>query len=103
MTPTKLLIGQMLVVFAIIMAGLWFATQWAAAALAYQPELPWFRLGNLPVYKPWALFAWWFHFDAYAPHVFDKACMSASGAVSWGHILSQKEMRYLRSGAPLLD
>lgn len=44
MTPTKLLIGQMIVVFAIVLAGVWFATQWAAAALAYQPELgaPWF-------------------------------------------------------------
>ena len=38
-TPTKLLIGQILVVFAIVIAGLWAATQWAAAMLAYQPEL----------------------------------------------------------------
>ena len=43
MTPTKLLIGQILVVFAIVLAGIWFATQWAAAKLVYQPELgtPW--------------------------------------------------------------
>ena len=33
-TPTKLLIGQILVVFAIVIAGLWAATQWAAAMLA---------------------------------------------------------------------
>ena len=39
MTPTKLLIGQIIVVFAIVLAGVWFATQWAAAELAYQPEL----------------------------------------------------------------
>ena len=31
MTPTKLLIGQILVVFAIVLAGIWFSTQWAAA------------------------------------------------------------------------
>ena len=43
MTPTKLLIGQILIVFAIVIAGVWAATQWAAAMLAYQPELgaPW--------------------------------------------------------------
>ncbi|BCI71413.1 hypothetical protein SPKIRA_22430 [Sphingomonas paucimobilis] len=34
MTPTKLLIGQILVVLAIILAGIWAATQWAAASLA---------------------------------------------------------------------
>ena len=75
MTPTKLLIGQMLVVFAIVLAGVWFATQWAAAELAHQPELgqPWFYLGSWRVYEPWALFIWWFEFDAYAPVVFDEA------------------------------
>ena len=46
MTPTKLLIGQILVVFAIMALGVWAATQWAAAMLAYQPELgpPWFTV-----------------------------------------------------------
>jgi hypothetical protein len=74
MTPTKLLIGQIMVVFAIVLAGVWFATQWAAAALAYQPELgaPWFIAFGRPIYAPWAMFGWWFHFDAYAPHVFDE-------------------------------
>ncbi|MDQ0249502.1 type IV secretion system protein VirD4 [Sphingomonas kyeonggiensis] len=81
MTPTKLLLGQMLVVAAIVVAGIWFATQWAAASLAYQPELgtPWFRLGETPVYAPWSLFPWWFHFDAYAPVVFDEAGAIAAG------------------------
>ena len=75
MTPTKLLIGQILVVFAIMVLGVWAATQWAASMLAYQPELglPWFELGQLPVYRPWALFWWWFHYEAYAPAVFNKA------------------------------
>src|SRR3546814_2508455 len=51
MTPTKLLIGQIIVVFAIVIAGLWAATQWAAAMLAYQPQLglPWFTLFHTPV------------------------------------------------------
>jgi len=75
MTPTRLLIGQIILVFAIVLAGVWIATQWAAAALAFQPELgaPWFVLFDRPIYRPWALFIWWFSFDAYAPHVFDKA------------------------------
>ncbi|MDB5582278.1 MAG: conjugal transfer protein TraG [Bradyrhizobium sp.] len=88
MTPTKLLIGQILVVFAIVVAGVWCATQWAAANLAYQPELgaPWLILHHMPVYHPWALFGWWYHFDAYAPHVFDRAGMiaGASGFVGCG-------------------
>lgn len=61
MTPTKLLIGQILIVFAIVALGLWAATEWAASMLAYQRELgsSWFTLGELPVYRPWALFRWW--------------------------------------------
>jgi type IV secretion system protein VirD4 len=88
MTPTKLLIGQMFVVFATILFGIWFATQWAAARLAYQPELgrPWAMLLGIPLYRPWALFVWWYHFDAYAPRIFDRAGMvaGASGFVGCG-------------------
>jgi type IV secretion system protein VirD4 len=85
MTPTKLLIGQILVVLAIVVAGLWAATQWAADMLAYQSELgaPWFWAFEAPIYRPWSIFPWWYHFDAYAPHVFDKAgtLAAASGFV----------------------
>jgi type IV secretion system protein VirD4 len=82
MTPTKLLIGQILIVFAIMMLGVWAATQWAASMLAYQPELgpPWLNLRGLPVYRPWALFPWWFHYEAYAPAVFNKAGALAGGS-----------------------
>jgi type IV secretion system protein VirD4 len=75
MTPTKILIGQILVVFAIVFLGLWASTQWAATMLAYQPELgtPWFMFAGWPVYRPWSLFTWWYHYEAYAPEVFDKA------------------------------
>jgi hypothetical protein len=75
MTPTKLLIGQILIVFAIVILGVWAATQWAAAMLGYQPELgaPFVIIGHLPIYLPWSIFPWWYQFDAYAPHVFDKA------------------------------
>ncbi len=88
MTPTKLLIGQMAIVFAIVLAGVWLATQWAAAELAYQPELgtPWAEVGGLRIYAPWAISVWWFEFDAYAPIVFDKAggIAASSGLVGCG-------------------
>lgn len=75
MTPTKILIGQIVIVFSIVIAGIWFATQWTAARLAYQPELgvPWAIIGRVRVYRPWSLFGWWFHFDAYAPSIFSRA------------------------------
>ncbi|WP_264593088.1 conjugal transfer protein TraG [Sphingobium sp. B1D7B] len=85
MTPTKLLIGQILVVLAIIVAGIWSATQWAAAALAYQPQLgaPWLLFLGMPVYRPWSIFVWWFQFDAYAPVVFDEAgAIAAAGGLA---------------------
>jgi type IV secretion system protein VirD4 len=88
MTPTKLLIGQILIVFAIVFLGLWAATQWTASMLGYQPQLglPWFLIGDWPVYRPWSLFAWWYHFEAYAPEVFDKAgtLAAASGFAGCG-------------------
>jgi type IV secretion system protein VirD4 len=87
-TPTKLLIGQILTVFAIVLGGIWLATQLAAAELAFQPELgePWFQAFGRPVYRPWALFVWWYHYDAYAPEVFDRAggLAAASGFAGCG-------------------
>ena len=82
MTPTKLLVGQILAVFAIVLMGLWAATQWAAAMLAYQPRLgpPWFSLAGVPVYRPWALFGWWYHYEAYAREVFDRAGLLAAAS-----------------------
>lgn len=82
MTPTKLLIGQILVVFAIVIAGVWAATQWCAAQLGYQPQLgpAWFVLFDTNIYRPWAIFPWWYHFEAYAPEVFDKAGMIAGAS-----------------------
>ncbi|MET3591813.1 type IV secretion system protein VirD4 [Mesorhizobium shonense] len=85
MTPTKLLIGQIAIVFAIAILGVWAATQWCAHMLGYQPRLgvPWFVVADWPIYKPWKLFEWWFHFDAYAPEIFDQAgaLAGASGFV----------------------
>ena len=73
MHATTVLYGQVLVVLAINLSGVWGATQWTAAALGYQARLggPWFELLGTPVYHPWRLFEWWFVFDAYAPDVFN--------------------------------
>ncbi len=88
MTPTKLLLGQILIVFAIVCLGVWAATQWCAAMLGYQAELgaPWAVVAGLPVYAPWSLFGWWYHYEAYAPQVFDKAgtLAGASGFLGCG-------------------
>ncbi|MEN5051385.1 conjugal transfer protein TraG [Brevundimonas naejangsanensis] len=82
MTPTKLLVGQILVCFAMVILGVWAATQWAAAMLGHQLQLgpPMITLFDVPVYRPWALFGWWFHYEAYAPEVFNKAGMLAGAS-----------------------
>ena len=80
MSAAKILWGQVLAVAIIILASIWSATQWAAAALGFQPELgaPWFMAFGHPVYRPYALFWWWFSYDAYAPHVFNTAGIIAT-------------------------
>jgi type IV secretion system protein VirD4 len=74
-TPTKLLIGTVFSVLAIAVGGVWFATEWAAWHLGFQPQLgaPWFTLFDYPVYPVWALFVWWYAYDAYAPTIFNEA------------------------------
>ena len=81
MQGTSVLFGQVLTVFGVVIAGVWGATQWTAAALGYQLRLgtPWFECFGTPVYYPWRVFEWWFVFDAYAPKVFD-----AGGAIAGG-------------------
>ncbi|CAJ0796635.1 conjugal transfer protein TraG [Ralstonia holmesii] len=76
------LFGQIGVVFGIVIAGVWTATQWTAAALGYQLRLgsPWFDYLGTPVYHPWRLFEWWFLFDAYVPRVFDVGGAIAGGS-----------------------
>jgi type IV secretion system protein VirD4 len=81
-SATKILWGQITVVFAIVLATTWGATQWTAWRLGYQPQLgtPWTELGSLPLYPPPAFFWWWFSYDAYAPHIFvEGASIAASG------------------------
>jgi type IV secretion system protein VirD4 len=92
MTPTKLLIEQMVIVLALTTAGVWAGTQYAASQLAYQQQLgaPWFILSGQRVYAPWQIFAWWYHFGAYAPAIFDRAgkIAAAGGLLGCGSAIT---------------
>ncbi|MDU6834162.1 MAG: hypothetical protein E6417_29540, partial [Bradyrhizobium sp.] len=82
MSATKILWGQILTVFLIVLATTWGATEWVAWRLAFQPELgaPWFTLFGFPFYLPPSFFWWWYGFDAYAPAIFvEGAFIAASG------------------------
>lgn len=72
MSATKILWGQILTVFLIVLLTTWTATQWIAWKLGFQSQLgrPWFELAGLPIYYPPAVFWWWYFYDAYAPTVF---------------------------------
>ena len=85
MSPTKVLLGQIAVVFGIVTLALMLATQWTASSLGYQAELgrPWTVLHGVPLYQPWQFFLWWFQFDAYAPDIFQRgAFVAASGGIA---------------------
>ena len=82
MSATKILWGQISIVFLIILATTWGATQYVAASLGYQAQLgpPWFVLFGTPVYYPPAIFWWWYFYEAYAPPVFATGgIIAASG------------------------
>lgn len=85
MPATKILWGQITIVFSIVLITLWLATQWTAWRLGYQAQLghPWFELADgLPVYLPPAFFWWWYAYDAYAPPIFvEGAVIAASGGL----------------------
>ncbi|MQB35446.1 conjugal transfer protein TraG [Agrobacterium tumefaciens] len=80
MSATKILWGQILIVFLIVLATTWGATQYVAWSLGYQAQLgePWFRLFGLPVYFPAAIMWWWYFFDAYASGIFATGGMIAA-------------------------
>lgn len=83
-SPSKILVGQFLVVLAVILIAIWSATQWTAHTLEYQPALgrSWFEVRGWPIYKPWRLFQWWYAYEAYAPGVFARAgALAASGGL----------------------
>ena len=82
MSGTKILWGQIIVVFLIILFTTWGATQYVAWSLGFQAQLgePWFRLFGMPVYYPPAIMWWWYFYDAYAPGIFATGgIIAASG------------------------
>ena len=84
MTPTKILIGQILMVFGIVVGGTWLATEWTAVQLGFQPRLgaPWFVVLKLPVYLPWRFAEWWYVYESYAPEIFTRGGeIAASGGL----------------------
>ncbi|OIQ93487.1 conjugal transfer protein TraG [mine drainage metagenome] len=84
MSATRILWGQVLIVFLIMLAATWGATQWTAWRLGYQPELgqPWFELIGVPVYWPPVFYWWWYAYDAYAPTIFvEGGVIAASGGI----------------------
>jgi type IV secretion system protein VirD4 len=84
MSATRILWGQILVVFLIVLMGVWGATQYVAWRLGFQEQLgtSWFELAGWPVYPPPAFFWWWYLYDAYAPDVFLRGgFIAASGGL----------------------
>lgn len=85
MSATRILWGQILAVFLIILTGVWAATQYVAWSLGFQEGLgtPWFELAGWPIYYPPAFFWWWYLFDAYAPDIFVRGgLIAASGGIA---------------------
>ncbi len=84
MSATKILWGQVITVFSIVLLAIWSATEWTAWRLGFQPQLghPWFELLRFPFYLPPAFFWWWYAYDAYAPDIFiEGAYIAASGGI----------------------
>ncbi|WP_279483703.1 conjugal transfer protein TraG [Aureimonas sp. SK2] len=80
MSATKILWGQITVVFLIVLTTTWAATQYVAWSLGFQAQLgaPWFVLSGVPIYYPPSIFWWWYFYDAYAPEIFAKGGMIAA-------------------------
>src|SRR5438046_10651692 len=81
MSGRKILWGQMALSLVAGFGGLWGATEWTAMRLGFQPALgpAWFLTAGVPVYEPYLFFAWWYHFDAYAPGIFLEGAACATG------------------------
>ena len=104
MTGTKILWGQMALSLAAVLAGLWGATEWTAMRLGFQPGLghAWFLAAAVPVYEPYLFFAWWYHFDAYAPGIFlEGAAWATGGGLMAVVVAIAGSVRRARQSAPV--
>jgi type IV secretion system protein VirD4 len=73
--PSNVFYGHIIVGVVFTILGTWTATQYVAWALGYQPQLghPDLIIRGYPLYKPWAWMLWAYHFEPYAPKVFNMA------------------------------
>ncbi len=104
MSGTKIFWGQVGLVLLLALLFLWGATEWTAWRLGFQPQLgaPLWVWRGVPIYPPFALFLWWFQYEAYAPHVFEEggAIAAAGGLASVGvaiflSVLRAREARHV--------
>ncbi len=98
----RVLWGQASAVVVLVVGGLQGAVQWAAWRLGFQPALgaPAGELAGWPVWPPWALFAWWLAYDAYAPEVFATAgAIAAGGAMAGVAVAVAMSLRRAREAA----
>lgn len=67
---------------ALMLGGMWAATQYAAVSLAHQPNLgaPMFELLGFRVYVPWRVFQWDYYYGTYGPVIFFKSYLWIFGA-----------------------
>jgi hypothetical protein len=74
MSATKILWGQILVVFLIVLATTWGATHMSPGGSAFsRSSAALVRAGGWPIYYPPAFFWWWYFYDAYAPRSSSRA------------------------------
>jgi type IV secretion system protein VirD4 len=80
MLPARVYFGQIIAVATIMLAAIWDASHWAPASLGHWTALgsAWFT-DFFCVYLPWCLFEWWYGYEAYAAHVFERAGVIAVG------------------------
>ncbi len=83
-------VGHVAVMLISLLAGLAGATQYTAAALAYQPRLgpPLTVIAGRPVYEPWAWLGWAYRFEPYAPRIFETASTIAYAGFFGGFALA---------------
>jgi len=82
MSATKILWGQIIVVFTVVLIDHVAATQWVAweVGLSTPTRAAWFESWLACHLPPPAFFWWWYAYDAYAPRVFvEGAYIAASG------------------------
>lgn len=71
-------LNRLIVMCVLLMAGLWFATQWAARQIGDTPALAgcWYRADHWVLYAPWSLLTW----DAHDPSLDGHAIGDATSA-----------------------